>query len=211
MSGQLPIKSPQPPKPRRGQWFFDWAQPFTEWARQYRAVPGIGMRGRMTGDGIAFDVEPQEAAAGHPFKINTAGYESGVGFDITIAYGTVNSAVPTFWGNAGSPLSTSSPPVYVLAATVGTHNFYLVVVVDKNGAMTDVYIESATSLPSNVVPVPDDMPDAGDTGTSGLYHFSIGTVTIAGSGSSYTATIDQSITNSLTYWTCSEVGRIVSV
>jgi len=200
-----------PPPPSAGGNILAWCVEAYKTLRKTRPRAGVGMRETQTEDGVILSAIPVEEVTSHPFKITAAPYESGVGFDITIAYGTVNNSVPTFWGNAGSPLSTSSPPVYVLAATVGTHNFYLVVVVDKNGAMTDVYIESATSLPANVVPVPDDMPDAGDTGTSGLYHFSIGTVTIAGSGSSYTATIDQSITNSLTYWTCSEVGRIVSV
>lgn len=220
MSQPLPIKSPQPPKPRRGQLFFDWAQPFAEWAKQYRAVPGIGLRGRMTGDGMAFDVAPGADTA-HPFKLSAE-------FDdpasptvclVSIAYGTLQgtvasgstySGVPLFEGSGGTRLDATTPPVYDVGVTARTNYFYFEVTTDEYGLIDEVAIvhKVAADLPLVETPyVQPDVPDDGDLGTAGVYYWLIGTVTVSEVGLVWSIAYNQGVLTSMGFYTCGSGGR----
>lgn len=170
-----------------------------------------GITVRMENGGMVFEWLAPDHLTDHPFKIRAVQNAELTAHIITIFFGQVNNTTPRFWGTVGDPLEVADPPEYTLANTAGTHIFYLVIEVTKDGVFDDVYIESDTALPADVVPVPDDMPDAGDTGTAGTYHFQIGSVELVDTSGSFSAVISQTITNSLTYWTCDETGRIVSV
>lgn len=141
----------------------------------------------------------------HPFKINGRLNSTGTAVLVTISNGSFEFRTPLFYGSTGDPLSDDPAPEYTIAASPDVYYVYFVVTVDKNGLLADaqdVWIEIDDTLPTSVAPVPDDMPNAGDTGTDGTLYIQIGTLTIAVDGSDVTFAAFNDIQTNLTFWMC---------
>ena len=204
-----------PPAPVDGTAILGWAQRITNWMRGSRAVAGQGLIGRQTSGGYILSVAgPQEF---HPFQIVVRPVlDSGdvpIEFQASVHYGTIQgtddgiyTGVPLYEGSGGSLMTTPPAVEYDLGTTNQTNRLYAVVTVNPAGEITDVWLKWFTASQADTVFVPDDFPDPGDTGTDGLYHHLIGTVTISGSGAAKTYAISQSVFTSLTFLLCGSAG-----
>jgi len=216
-------KTPAPPIPRKGMWTVDWAAPFTEWARRTRAVPGRGLLGRMTSDGLALDVDPSATAAPlHPFKI-TAEFDDPAAPTVcmvNIEPGTLQgiyspsgsyTGMPIFEGSGGTALDSATPPDYNVGVTEQVTVFYFKVTTDNQGRIKTVSIEAILSsdVGTTAVDVPyvqEDFPAVGDAGSDGVYFHRIGTVSVNVEGSfpdyTYSVTPANQTRTSMVFFTC---------
>lgn len=146
----------------------------------------------------------------HPFKINAVVEpELGVEIIVSVSNGSIDFKTPLFKGEPGSPISDSPSPTYQFAPSAGIYSVYLVVTLDKNGFLADdqdVWIEIPDvvndPLPDNVAPVPDDMPEPGDSGTEGLIHIQLGYITVAVVDDVITVSTFNDIRENFTFWYC---------
>jgi len=155
-------------------------------------------------------VDSVAASTDHPFKINAiVEPELGVSIIVTISNGSIDYKTPLFKGEMGEPISDSPAPDYTFAPSAGIYRVYLVVTVDKNGYLADdqdVWIEipdvANEDLPDDVPPVPDDMPEPGDTGTAGLIHIQLGYITVAVVEDVITVSTFNDVRKNFTFWLC---------
>lgn len=176
-----------------------------------RGTNGVTTRYDATGRLI---VEGTSSTAAHPFKIRV-GYTRGAGGAITavlasVLYGTIQgtddgsyAGVPSFHGISGDYLTTPPTVFHDLGTAAGTYSLYAVVTVNKDGEISDSWLEFD---PASVVDdpfVPDDFPDPGDTGTDGTYYHLIGSVTI---DANKRGTVAQGVTSSLLFKLCGSEG-----
>lgn len=205
MASGIPLV-PSPPQDKGN--ILRWCGDVWKYLRRSRIIAGSGIRATPTDGGIIISASAKDqgsATADHPFRINGRLNSTGTAVLVTISNGSFEFRTPLFYGSTGDPLSDDPAPEYTISASAGVYYVYFVVTVDKNGLLADaqdVWIEIYTTMPTSVAPVPDDMPDAGDTGTAGTVYIQIGTLTIAVDGSDVTFAAFNDIRQNLTFWMC---------
>ncbi len=113
----------------------------------------IGLRRRTTRGGMTLIPIPHK-----PLVSNTRGIsnpwallgviEAGPAATIYVAPGIVNNAIPTI-DVSGTPTSIASVPAPGLVVTGSSGSVYLKATIDAAGSITDLIIESASSVPSD--------------------------------------------------------------
>lgn len=150
--------------------------------------------------------------ARHPFEIVAAfNTPTPTAVLCTVTFGQIGGFTPLFPGSSGDPLSDTPAPVHTISLTADVYYFTLVATVTKDGVLNGAYIDVDTTAPTNTNPVPDDMPDEGDTGTAGEYVFPLGEVEIYNDSGVYSFVVRQTLSLSQTFHFCDGSGYIVGV
>lgn len=210
MSAGIPY-IPNPPRDKGN--ILQWCGEVWKYLRKTRLVAGRGIRITPTGDCLVVSSDggtSGDSSSDYPFKIHaTVEPELGVEIIVTISNGSIDFKTPLFKGELGDPISDSPSPNYTFAPSAGVYLVYLVVTLDKNGFLADdqdVWIEVSEvvndPLPDNDAPVPDDMPEPGDAGTSGVVHIQLGYITVAVVEDVITVSTWNDIRNNFTFWYC---------
>ena len=202
-----------PPPPSAGGNILRYCGEIWRHLRRSRVKAGNGLRLTQTEDGvIVSQLAIDEVVAQHPFKINAAfDFATPTAVLCTVTFGQIGGFTPLFPGSAGDPLSDTPAPVHTIALTADVYYFSLVATVTKDGVLSGAYIDVDTTAPTDTDPVPDDMPDEGDTGTAGEYVFPLGEVEIYEDTGVYSFVVRQTITHSLTFRFCDNSATIMAV